>query len=99
MRGALSPDTSPPYTSGASQGLTRNVTGGAASMHDLMLLSRKAMKLKLKVIDREVSERRQVGDVEDMVNEDPSAHPLALGDAGASGTERWWRNVGMEEGM
>lgn len=68
-------------------------------MQDLMLLSRKTMKLKLKVVDREVSERRQVGDVEDMVNEDPSVHLLGSGDVGASGKGRWWRNVGMEEGM
>jgi hypothetical protein len=41
---------------------------------------------------REVSERRQVGDAESLVNMQ-----------GGSGTgkpeQRWWRNVGMEEGL
>lgn len=44
----------------------------------------KAMKLKLSgQVSREVSERRQVGDAEEM-----------FADKGA-----WWRNVGMDEGV
>jgi pyruvate dehydrogenase kinase 2/3/4 len=49
-------------------------------------LASKAMRLKLSgQVSREISERRQVGDAEDMF---------------AKQTEKpWWRNVGMEEGM
>lgn len=39
---------------------------------------------------REVSERRQVGDTESMVNSM---------DETAGGKAPWWRNVGMEEGL
>jgi pyruvate dehydrogenase kinase 2/3/4 len=47
----------------------------------------KAMKLKLSgQVSREVSERRQVGDAEEMFAE--------------KGTEKpWWRSVGMDEGV
>jgi len=45
------------------------------------------MKLKLSgQIPREISERRQVGDAEEMFREKGAPEP-------------WWRNVGMEEGM
>jgi pyruvate dehydrogenase kinase 2/3/4 len=48
-------------------------------------LASKAMKLKLSGnVSREISERRQVGDAEDMFKEREKP---------------WWRNVGMEEGM
>src|SRR5690242_8550843 len=47
-------------------------------------LRSKSMRLKLSGNVREVSERRQVGDAEEMMDETRSA---------------WWRNVGMEEGM
>ena len=40
---------------------------------------------------REVSERRQVGDAESLVNQ-----PSSMDDAGK---QPWWRNVGMEEGL
>ena len=47
----------------------------------------KAMRLKLKGSSgREVSERKQVGDAEAMVNEPQARKP-------------WWRDVGMEEGL
>lgn len=50
------------------------------------MLAIKAMKLKLSgQISREVSERRQVGDAEEMFME--------------KGGKPWWRSVGMEEGM
>jgi pyruvate dehydrogenase kinase 2/3/4 len=53
-------------------------------------MASKAMKLKLsgkvKVREREVSPRKQVGEAEDMMAE--------KGPKGA-----WWRDVGMEEGM
>jgi pyruvate dehydrogenase kinase 2/3/4 len=46
------------------------------------------MRLKLSgQVNREVSERRQVGDAEEMFAEKPGV--------GAP----WWRNVGVEEGM
>lgn len=61
-------------------------------------LAARAMKLKMKTSkggetrQREVSERRQVGDAESLVNPPASA----MGD----GKETpWWRNVGMEEGL
>lgn len=46
----------------------------------------KAMKLKLSgQLSREVSERRQVGDAEEMFAE--------------KGENPWWRSVGMDEGV
>jgi pyruvate dehydrogenase kinase 2/3/4 len=49
----------------------------------------KAMKLKLSgQVSREVSERRQVGDAEEMFQE-----------KGFVGDKPWWRNVGMDEGV
>lgn len=56
-----------------------------------LTLSSMAMRLKSKGAGdlsarREVSERRQVGDAEGLVNPTGSGTP-------------WWRNVGMEEGM
>ena len=45
------------------------------------------MRLKLSGhVSREVSERRQVGDAEEMF-------------AGKAGEKPWWRNVTMEEGV
>lgn len=47
----------------------------------------KSMRLKLSgQVGMEVSERRQVGDAEEMFLEKGTGQP-------------WWRNVGMEEGM
>lgn len=52
------------------------------------MLASKAMRLKLSgQLSMEVSERRQVGDAEEMFAADRGV--------GAP----WWRNVGMEEGM
>jgi hypothetical protein len=75
----------------ASAGLDRS-----ASLN----LAARAMKLKLKTSasgqkgegarQREVSERRQVGDAEGMVNRDGAAE---------GGKQPWWKNVTMEEGM
>ncbi|KAH7359882.1 pyruvate dehydrogenase kinase-like protein [Pyrenochaeta sp. MPI-SDFR-AT-0127] len=49
-------------------------------------LASKAMRLKLSgQVSREVSERRQVGDLEEMFAE--------------KGEKPWWRNVGMDEGV
>jgi pyruvate dehydrogenase kinase 2/3/4 len=51
------------------------------------------MKLKLSgQLSREISERRQVGDAEDMFAEKGMS-------GGGVGDKPWWRNVGMEEGM
>jgi pyruvate dehydrogenase kinase 2/3/4 len=55
------------------------------------MLAMKAMKLKLKLsgqVSREVSERRQVGDAEEM-----------FAQKGGKGDIPWWRNVGMDEGV
>lgn len=57
-----------------------------------LTMASKAMRLKSPSKSpqlREVSERRQVGDVEDMVRE-PTGGP---------GGTPWWRNVTMEEGL
>lgn len=53
-------------------------------------MASRAMRLKLNVRegkDWEVSERRQVGDAEAMV------------EGTGGGDKPWWRDVGMEEGM
>jgi len=94
-------DSAPKYISAATmdvgmgaaaQGLTiaamqRGSSGGLS-------MASRAMRLKLsgRLKNREggrgeweVSERRQVGDAEAMINE-PEGSP-------------WWRNVGMEEGL
>jgi pyruvate dehydrogenase kinase 2/3/4 len=65
-----------------SQGLTRSSSNNTRSTN---LLASKAMRLKLSgKLSREVSERRQVGDAEEMFNKEG---------------QPWWRNVGMEEGF
>lgn len=58
-------------------------------------LAARAMKLKMKthglgkeLKQREVSERRQVGDAQSVLNETENA-----------GAKPWWKNVTMEEGM
>jgi len=52
------------------------------------MLAMKAMKLKLSgQLSREVSERRQVGDAEEMFSQK------------GKGEVPWWRNVGMDEGV
>ncbi|KAF3008791.1 hypothetical protein E8E13_010466 [Curvularia kusanoi] len=64
-----------------SRGLARGGNKGANSF-----LALKAMRLKLSgQVSREVSERRQVGDAEEMFAE--------------KGEKPWWRNVTMEEGV
>jgi pyruvate dehydrogenase kinase 2/3/4 len=66
-----------------SQGLARNGTGSRPTS----MLAIKAMKLKLSgQVSREVSERRQVGDLEEMMGQKGGEAP-------------WWRNVGMDEGV
>lgn len=69
----------------SSQGLTRS--SGSLSSNSLSLsMASKAMRLKLSgKLTREVSERRQVGDAVDMVNQ--------------GGETPWWKSVGMEEGL
>lgn len=76
------------YTSSrSSQGLT------SRKSMNLSMASR-AMRLKdiKKVAPREISERRQVGDAEDMM------HPRESSTGRGPGTP-WWRNVTMEEGV
>ena len=68
----------------SSQGLTRG--GSRYGAKPTSMLAMKAMKLKLSgQVSREVSERRQVGDAEEMFAE--------------GGGKPWWRNVGMDEGV
>lgn len=69
-----------------SQGLAQSSYGSKKRSGNPFLAS-KAMRLKLSgQLSREVSERRQVGDAEEMF-------------AKKSGDKPWWRNVGMEEGV
>ena len=60
-----------------------------------LTLARKGMRLKSKGVgdlkNREVSERRQVGDAESVVNQPNGAE--------GKGAQPWWRNVGMDEGL
>lgn len=75
---------------GAARGAARSTANTNHDIHGATsTLALKSMRLKLRGAQksREVSERRQVGDTEDMLraNEDTKG--------------AWWRNVGMEEGM
>lgn len=69
---------------------SRGMAQGNGSRKYNPFLASKAMKLKLSgQISREISERRQVGDAEELFAE-----------KGAAESDKpWWRNVGMEEGM
>lgn len=80
MRDEWTKTTSDPIS---SPGLTRSSNSNGRSA---TFLASKAMRLKLSgKLSREVSERRQVGDAEEMFM--------------AKGEKPWWRNVGMEEGF
>jgi pyruvate dehydrogenase kinase 2/3/4 len=69
-----------------SRGLAQGTSSRYGSQ-PTSVLAMKAMKLKLSgQISREVSERRQVGDAEEMF-------------ADKVGEKPWWRNVGMDEGV
>lgn len=57
------------------------------SMSLSMSMASKAMKLKLDgKLSREITERKQVGDMEDMLSKEGNK-------------DAWWRNVGMDEGI
>jgi hypothetical protein len=77
MSGGLSVNNTP-------QGLTPRADYSLAATSTLAL---KSIRLKLQGQKREVSERRQVGDTEEMLR------------ANEETKGAWWRNVGMEEGM
>ena len=72
------------------QGLTRSQTqtpvGPMVSKPMHTSAAGKVMKLKLNSNVREVSEKRQVGDTEEMLTDTASQ-------------DGWWKNVGMEEAM
>jgi pyruvate dehydrogenase kinase 2/3/4 len=75
----------------SSRGMAEGNNSNSSPAYNPFLAS-KAMKLKLSgQISREISERRQVGDAENMFKESREGE-------GMSG-KPWWRNVGMEEGM
>jgi hypothetical protein len=87
----------------SSQGLTRvgRQTGSGLDRSATLNLTARAMKLKMKtkgldgkLRQREVSERRQVGDVESVVNA-----PVSSTSGAKDGAAPWWKNVTMEEGM
>jgi hypothetical protein len=75
----------------SSQGLTRRQSELPSLSMAMSLdrnVKRKIMgKKSMQMTSREVSERRQVGDAESLVN--------PQGGAG----EPWWRHVGMDEGL
>jgi len=89
MRGSNTPSSG--LAAGRPQGLTesskprlsldnrsRNISLGMAS---------RAMKLKLDgKLSREITERKQVGDMEEMFSN-------------GGNNDAWWRNVGMDEGI
>ena len=98
--GTATPSTTT-FDSRSSQGLTRvgrqsessSNRGGNLDRSASLTLAHKGMRLKSKGLGdlktREVSERRQVGDAESMVNEP--------GGDGEEGKGRWWRNVGYDD--
>ncbi|TKA83440.1 hypothetical protein B0A55_00332 [Friedmanniomyces simplex] len=83
----------------SSQGLTRVGRHYELDRGASLNLAARAMKLKLKtkglgeaMRQREVSERRQVGDAESVVNAQPT------GAGGGKEKAPWWKNVTPEEG-
>jgi pyruvate dehydrogenase kinase 2/3/4 len=82
MRGGW---TSSELIRSGSQGLAQGTSRYGS--RPTSVLAMKAMKLKLSgQVSREVSERRQVGDAEEMFAEKGAEKP-------------WWRSVGMDEGV
>lgn len=81
-----------PRSGSEFQGLTKSLSTSkkgqsldSRSMSLSMSMASKAMKLKLDgKLGREITERKQVGDMEDMLEGNKDA---------------WWRNVGMDEGI
>lgn len=68
----------------APQGLTKSVSSNSISTSMASRTMRLKLSGRLSGKDWEVSERRQVGDTEAMVNK---------------GSNAWWKHVGMEEGL
>ena len=66
------------------RGLTKSVSSNSISTTMASRAMRLKLSGKLSGKDWEISERRQVGDTEAMVNK---------------GSGAWWRHVGMEEGL
>lgn len=87
MRGSFSPRSGSEFQ-GLAQSLSTSKKGqslDSRSMSLSMSMASKAMKLKLDgKLSREITERKQVGDMEDMLEGNKDA---------------WWRNVGMDEGI
>lgn len=83
-----------PSSGSGLQGLTQSLPASKngqsldrRSMSLSMSMASKAMKLKLDgKISREITERKQVGDMEDMLSKEGNK-------------DAWWRNVGMDEGI
>ena len=85
----------------SSPGLTRIGTESGLDRSASLNLAARAVKMRggrhdslMNARQREVSERRQVGDAEEVVNS-----PARTGKDGRGGEEPWWKNVSMEEGM
>ena len=83
-----------PRSGSEPQGLTQSLPTSkkrqsldSRSMSLSMSMASKAMKLKLDgKLSREITERKQVGDMEDMLSKEGNK-------------DAWWRNVGMDEGI
>jgi len=86
----------------SSQGLTRvgrqfeSSRSGGLDKSASLTLGYRGKRLKNKNLgdpkNREVSERRQVGDAESVIYQNSM-------DEARGGRAPWWRNVGMEEGL
>ena len=86
----------------SSQGLTRvrrqieSSKSGGLDRSASLTLAHRGKRLKSKnlgdIRNREVSERRQVGDAESVIYQNSM-------DESRGGRAPWWRNVGMEEGL
>jgi hypothetical protein len=71
----------------SSQGLTRRQSELPSLTMAMSLKKKTKGKGAMQMTHREISERRQVGDAESLVN--PQGGP----------GEPWWRHVGMDEGL
>jgi hypothetical protein len=73
----------------AAMAATTTTTTTSIKYHARPVPSVALQSMRLKMAPREVSERRQVGDAEEMLSSNAEDDTKGV----------WWRNVGMEEGM
>lgn len=93
MRDEWSQGLTPEGNTQAGRGGRGSNSTSAKSPRTIQSLTMASRAMKLKVnVSREISERRQVGDAEEMVNPQPRR-------GNAEGSQPWWKNVGMDEGL